>query len=111
MRQLQKMGSLGQLAEIMPGFSRVASRLSNEESERRLKKMEAIISSMTYEERHSPSILTGSRRNRIAKGSGTTLKDVNQVLNQFYQVQKLTKSLTRGKLPKNMMDMLGMRFK
>ena len=105
MRQLHRMGSLGQLVEMIPGFSKLAPRLPEDEGEERLKKVEAIILSMTYEERHNPAIINGSRRRRIARGSGTTPKDVNQLLNQFYQVQKLTHSLTHGKLPRNMMNM------
>jgi signal recognition particle subunit SRP54 len=105
MRQLRRMGSLGQLVEMIPGFSKLAPHLPEDEGEERLKKVEAIILSMTYEERHNPAIINGSRRRRIARGSGTTPKDVNQLLNQFYQVQKLTQSLTRGKLPRNMMNM------
>jgi signal recognition particle subunit SRP54 len=101
-RQIGKMGALGQLIELVPGLSRVAPHLPDDEGEKRLKKIEAIISSTTYEERHNPNIITGSRRRRIARGSGTTPQDVNQLLNQFYQLQKLTKSLARGKLPKNM---------
>jgi len=108
MRQLHKMGSLGHLLEMIPGASRFTARLSDDESEKQLKKTEAIILSMTYEERHNPAIIDGRRRSRIARGSGTTSKDVNQLLNQFREVQKLTKSLTRGKMPKNMGPMFGM---
>lgn len=99
--QLHKMGALGQLVELVPGLSRISPHLPNDEGEKRLKKVEAIISSTTYEERHNPNIINGSRRRRIARGSGTTPQDVNQLLNQFYQLEKLTKSLARGKLPKN----------
>ncbi|MFW6118491.1 MAG: signal recognition particle protein [Chloroflexota bacterium] len=102
MRQIHRMGSLGRLAEMVPGFSKVASYLPDDESEKRLKKIEAIILSMTYEERRNPALIDGKRRSRIARGSGTTSKDVNQLLNQFREMQKLTKSLTRGKLPKKM---------
>jgi signal recognition particle subunit SRP54 len=102
MRQIHKMGSLGRLVEMMPGFSRFASHLPDDQGEKQLKKMEAIILSMTYEERRNPAIIDGKRRSRIAHGSGTTSKDVNQVLNQFREIQKLTKSLSRGKLPKKM---------
>jgi signal recognition particle subunit SRP54 len=108
MRQIHKMGSLGRLAEMIPGFSKLASRLPDDEGEKQLKKIEAIISSMTYEERRNPAIIDGKRRSRIARGSGTTSNDVNQLLNQFREIQKLTKSLTRGKLPKNMGPMFGM---
>jgi signal recognition particle subunit SRP54 len=111
MRQLHKMGSLGHLVEMIPGASRFASRLSDDQSEKQLKKTEAIILSMTYEERRNPAIIDGRRRSRIARGSGTTSKDVNQLLNQFREVQKLTKSLTRGKLPKNIGPMFGLPSK
>jgi signal recognition particle subunit SRP54 len=104
MRQIHKMGSLGQLVEMLPGFSRAASHLSEQEGEERLKLMQAIIFSMTAEERHNPSIINGSRRRRIALGSGTTPRDVNQLLNQFQQVQKLTRSLGKGKFH-NMMNL------
>jgi signal recognition particle subunit SRP54 len=102
MRQIHKMGSLGRLVEMMPGFSKLASHLPDDQGEKQLKKIEAMILSMTYEERRNPAIIDGKRRSRIARGSGTTSKDVNQLLNQFRQMQKLTKSLTRGKLPKKM---------
>jgi signal recognition particle subunit SRP54 len=102
MRQIHKMGSLGRLAEMIPGFSKFAPNLPDIGGEKHLKKIEAIILSMTYEERHNPAIIDGKRRSRIARGSGTTSKDVNQLLNQFREMQKLTKSLTRGKLPKKM---------
>jgi len=109
MRQIHRMGSLGRLAEMIPGFSKFAPYLPDVEGEKQLKKIEAIILSMTYEERRNPAIIDGRRRSRIARGSGTTSKDVNQLLNQFREIQKLTKSLTRGKLPKKpgtMLDML-----
>jgi len=102
MHQIHRMGSLGRLAEMIPGFSKFAPYLPDDEGEKRLKKIEAIILSMTCEERRNPAIIDGRRRSRIARGSGTTSKDVNQLLNQFREIQKLTKSLTRGKLPKKM---------
>jgi len=102
MRQIHRMGSLGRLVEMIPGVSKFAPYLPDDEGAKQLKKIEAIILSMTYEERHNPAIIDGRRRSRIARGSGTTSKDVNQLLNQFREIQKLTKSLTRGKLPKKM---------
>jgi len=108
MRQIHKMGSLGRLVEMIPGFSKFGPSLPDDQGEKQLKKIEAIISSMTYEERRNPGIIDGKRRSRIARGSGTTSKDVNQLLNQFRQIQKLTKSLTRGKVPKQMGTMLDM---
>jgi len=107
MRQIHKMGSLGRLVEMIPGFSRFASHLPDDEGEKQLRKIEAIIQSMTYEERRNPAVIDGKRRSRIARGSGTTSKDVNQLLNQFREIQKLTKSLSRGKAPGNIGNILG----
>ncbi len=107
LRQIYKMGPLSQLLEMLPGFSRLASYLPDDEGEKRLRKVEAMILSMTPQERQSPAIIDGSRRKRIARGSGTRPQDVNQLLSQFYQMQKLTKSITQGKLPKNLMGKFG----
>ncbi|MFU8796767.1 MAG: signal recognition particle protein [Dehalococcoidia bacterium] len=111
MRQIHKMGSLGRLVEMIPGFSKVSSHLSDVDGEKQMKKIEAIILSMTYEERRNPAIIDGKRRSRIARGSGTTSRDVNQLLNQFREMQKITRSMTRGKMPKNMGAMLNMPLK
>jgi len=111
LRQIRRMGSLGQLLEMIPGFSKLASYVPDDGEEKQFKKVEAIILSMTPEERHNPAIINGSRRYRIARGSGTTPRDVNQLLNQFYQIQKLTKSMGRGKLPRSVMNMLNIPFK
>ncbi|MBN2462777.1 MAG: signal recognition particle protein [Dehalococcoidia bacterium] len=107
LRQIKKMGSLTQLVELLPGFSKFASSIPQGDEESRMRKIEAIILSMTLEERHTPAIIGGSRRRRIAKGSGTTPADVNQLLNQFYQMQKLAKMAAQGRLPKNLTGMLG----
>src|SRR4030043_2252954 len=103
LRQIKKMGSLNQLVELLPGFSKIASGISESGSEDRLRKIESIILSMTVDERRNPAIIGGSRRRRIAKGSGTTPGDINQLLNQFYQMQKLAKMAATGRLPKNLM--------
>lgn len=105
LRQIKKMGSVSQLLEMLPGFSKVAPNISESGSEEQLKKIESIILSMTTEERRNPTIIGGSRRKRIARGSGTTSGDVNQLLNQFSQMKKLAKMAATGKLPKNMMGM------
>jgi signal recognition particle subunit SRP54 len=107
LRQLKKMGSLTQLAELLPGFSKLAAGLQQGVGESKMQKIEAIILSMTLEERRNPAIIGGSRRRRIARGSGTTTSDINQMLNQFNQMQKLAKMAAQGKLPKNLMGMLG----
>jgi len=104
---VKKMGSLSQMAEMIPGFSKIASRLPAGAEESQLKKIEAIILSMTPEERRNPSIIGGSRRRRIAKGSGMQSQDINKVLNQFNQMKKLMKMGAKGKLPRNLMGMFG----
>ncbi|MEW6141919.1 MAG: signal recognition particle protein [Chloroflexota bacterium] len=106
-KEVKKMGSLAQIAEMMPGMGKFASQIDGEAGEKMLKRFEAIIQSMTPEERRNPSIIGGSRRKRIARGSGATTADVNQVLNQYQQVQKLTKFAAKGKLPKNLARMFG----
>jgi signal recognition particle subunit SRP54 len=107
LKAIKKMGPIGQLAEMLPGMSKVASQLPEEEQEAQLKKAEAIIQSMTPQERANPSLIGGSRRKRIARGSGTHTHDINQLLNQFTQMQKIMKMGAAGKLPKNMMGMFG----
>ncbi len=102
---VKKMGPVAQLAEMLPGMSRLAGKLPDGAQEEQMKKVEAIIFSMTPEERRTPNIIGGSRRRRIARGSGTRPQDVNQLLNQFHQMQKLMKMGSRGKLPRNMMSM------
>jgi signal recognition particle subunit SRP54 len=100
MRQMKKMGPLNQLLEMIPGMSGTTKKLPD--SEKELKKVEAIILSMTTEERRSPNIIDGSRRRRIARGSGTTPQDINQLLNRFKQMQKLLKMTAGGKMPRNL---------
>ena len=96
LRAVQRMGPLSQIMEMVPGFPKIKDRLSPEELDgARLKKVEAIVLSMTRGERRNPDILNGSRRRRIAQGSGTTVQDVNQLLNQFRQMQKLMKQMSR----------------
>ncbi len=102
---VKKMGPIAQLVEMLPGMSQLAGRLPEGREEKQLKKVEAIILSMTPEERHNPNMIGGSRRRRIARGSGTKPQDVNQLLNQFYQMQKLVKMGVSGKVPRNLMGM------
>ena len=108
LQQLKRMGPLSQVMEMIPGLSGVAGRVSpNELDEGDLKKVEAVIHSMTPHERQHPEIIGGSRRRRIAKGSGTTPRDVNQLLNQFSQMRKLMRQMTSGKGRKRMMRQVG----
>ena len=106
MQQIRQMGSLDQLMEMIPGMNQLAKRLpAGALDEGQFKQIEAIISSMTLEERRAPNMINGSRRRRISRGSGTTLQEVNQLLNQFRQVQKMMRNFSQGKGPKGLMGM------
>jgi len=94
MQQVKKMGSLEQLMGMIPGFSAAKQVKDLELGEKKLQSIEAIICSMTLKERRKPEILDGSRRRRIATGSGTTVQEVNRMLKEFEQARKLVKSLT-----------------
>ena len=104
LKEIRKMGPLSQLMEMLPGVNKLAGRVSDDEQEKNLKKIEAIVQSMTMEEKQHPEVINGSRRKRIAKGSGTTLQDINQFLNQFQQMRKLMKSGMGGKFNKKMLQ-------
>ena len=94
LRQVRKMGPLGQLLEMMPGgMGQLAKQISPDDAERQLKMTEAIISSMTTVERRRPDVLNASRRRRIATGSGTQVQDVNRLIKQYREAQKLFKTI------------------
>ena len=98
LQQLKGMGPLSQVMEMVPGLSSITGRISEAElSDDKLNRVEAVIRSMTAEERRHPEIIGGSRRRRIARGSGTTPQDVNQLLNQFRQMQKMMRQMTSAK--------------
>jgi len=102
LQQVKKMGPIGQLLDMIPGFSRGAHKLPANMSvdEQQVKRVEAMVLSMTHEERHHPEIIDGSRKRRISRGSGTTPQEVNQLLNQFRQMQKLMKQMSSGRMPR-----------
>ncbi len=98
LRQIQNMGSLASILEMLPGARNLRAKLpAGALDERRLRRTEAIISSMNMWERRRPERIDGSRRRRIAAGSGTTPADVNQLLSQFRQMQKFMKQAASGK--------------
>jgi signal recognition particle subunit SRP54 len=100
LQQLKSMGPISQLLEMVPGMSKLKGQLSTDElDEGHLAKIEAVIRSMTPQERQRPEMIGGSRRKRISRGSGTTPQDVNQLLNQFRQAQKMMRQMTTGKGP------------
>ena len=89
LQQIKKMGSLDQLADMIPGMSG-----NFQVDEEQMKRTEAMIRSMTVQERHNPRIINGSRRMRIARGSGTTVQDVNRLLKQFSQMNRMVRQFT-----------------
>src|SRR5919108_4372795 len=109
MQQMRKMGGLAQVLDMIPGLNQLTRRpeLQSALTDKQFKRVEAIIQSMTLRERGNPAIIDGSRRRRIAKGSGTSVQEVNQLLNQFRQMQGMMKDLSRGKIPRGMAGLFG----
>ncbi|MDX1999662.1 MAG: signal recognition particle protein [Thermoanaerobaculia bacterium] len=105
LRQIRKMGPLGQLMEMMPKvgpFKSLKGLDTSQVDDRELKRIEAIINSMTREERRRPEILSGNRRQRVARGSGTQIQDVNRLLKQYKMMRKMMKGMKGGFLGKAM---------
>lgn len=94
LQEVKKMGPLSQVMGMIPGMNRLPKDV--EIDERGLVRIEAIIRSMTFEERRNPSLLNGSRRRRIALGSGTSVQEVNRLMKQYEQMQKMMKTLSKG---------------
>jgi len=96
LRQMRKMGPLSQILEMLPGqIGAVARKVDPHEAENQLKSVEAIINSMTKDERRDPKLLNASRRRRIAAGSGKDVQEVNRVLKQFRDTQRIIKQLQK----------------
>jgi signal recognition particle subunit SRP54 len=96
LKQVRKMGSMQQLMDMLPGgMGNVTKNVDPKEAESQLKRTEAIINSMTVRERRDPDILNASRRRRIAAGSGTEVQDVNKMIKQFRETQRLIKTLQK----------------
>jgi signal recognition particle subunit SRP54 len=95
LQQLKRMGPLSQLVKMLPSLPGVGKLKGMDVDDSQLVKVQAIIQSMTAQERRHPSIITGSRRERIARGSGTTAQDVNRLLKNFEQTKKLIKQFGR----------------
>jgi signal recognition particle subunit SRP54 len=99
LNQIRKMGSLGGIMRLMPGMTKEMRSAAANVDDGELNKIEAIIRSMTLRERREPSIIDGSRRSRIAKGSGSSVSAVNQLLKQFDQMKKMMKQMGGGGMP------------
>ena len=104
-RQMQRMGGLTGLLDKMPGMQQMPAGIGDRERE--LGKIEAIINSMTPGERRFPAVINGSRKKRIASGSGTQIQDINRLLKQFNRMQKMMKKLTRKGGMENMVRAMG----
>jgi len=99
LKQLKRMGPITQLLEMVPGMGHALKDVNQEDVDRQLRLTEAIINSMTPVERERPKLLNASRRKRIAAGSGTSVPEVNQLLNQFQQMQRMMKKMSNSKRP------------
>ncbi len=105
---LQKMGSLGDLLGMIPGFKKIASQVDSEQAQQELGRIKAIIDSMTKQERRNHLILNGSRRTRIASGSGTSVQEVNRFIKQFEQTRKMMKKVAKSGGGRGMMRGFGL---
>ncbi len=111
LKMVSKIGGIGQIASMIPGFSKIKDKFNPEAAEKEFKKINAIINSMTEKERLNPAILNGGRRKRISAGSGTSVNDVNIFINKFEEVKKMMKSFKGGKLGslKNLKNLGGIK--
>lgn len=105
--QIKKMGNIKDLASMIPGMGKALKNVDIDDDA--FKGIEAIIYSMTPEERENPTILNGSRRKRIADGSGTTIQEVNRLIKQFDETRKMMRMMTQGKNMSRMMNAMKMR--
>lgn len=97
LRQVRKMGPIAQVLEMLPGgMGQLARQIDPQDAERQLKMTEAIISSMTKDERHHPHVLNANRRRRIASGSGTQVQDVNRLIKQYLEAQRMFKNIKKS---------------
>ena len=108
LQKIKKMGPVSQLLGMVPGMDKLRGQIDQEEAEKRMKRVEAIINSMTLKERNNPKVLNASRRQRIAQGSGVQVRDVNEVLKQFRDMQGLMSQLRKGRFP-NIPGLSGLR--
>ena len=106
LQQIKKMGSLSSLMGMIPGVDRIMK--GKEIDDKPLRQVEAVINSMTLKERTNPDIINGARRKRIAGGSGTSIQDVNRVIKQFYDMQKMIKTFKKGRGMNNMLRNMGL---
>ena len=107
LQQMRNMGGLGNLMDKLPGMPGMQQKIDMDKGNKEFIKLEAIISSMTTQERRKPDVINGSRKKRIAAGSGTQIQDVNRLLKQFTQMQKMMKKFSKKGGMKNFMRGMG----
>jgi signal recognition particle subunit SRP54 len=107
LQKVRQMGPIDQLLGMIPGMSQAMKGQNLQVEEKQFKRIEAVIQSMTPYERRNPDIIGTSRKRRIARGSGTTTAEVNKLLNQFREMQKMMKMFSRGKMPRGLGALMG----
>lgn len=108
LKQMRNMGGMASMMSKMPGMGQLPDNVKSQMDDKVLVRMEAIINSMTHQERAKPEIIKGSRKRRIAMGSGMQVQDVNRLLKQFDDMQRMMKKMKNGGLAKMMRGMKGM---
>jgi signal recognition particle subunit SRP54 len=100
-RKIKRMGTVGKILDMVPGMGRLKKQMdfNDQDAQDRMKRVEAIILSMTSKERQKPKVLNGSRKRRIAQGSGTSVQEVNQLLRQFRDMKKMIEQIKNGRMP------------
>jgi signal recognition particle subunit SRP54 len=106
MKMMRRMGGIASIASMIPGLNKLTKDIDSDQAEREMKRIEAIILSMTPRERRNHGIIDGSRRKRIARGSGTSVEEINRLLKQFTEMKKMMQKLAKGGLG-GLMNMFG----
>ena len=108
-QQIKKMGPLNELMAMIPGFGKISKELTPDMTEKQMKRIEAMINSMTFKERRNPDLLNASRKRRVAQGSGTSVQEINQLITQFRSTQKLMKQLSSNLRMRGLGGLMGRR--
>ena len=95
LQTMKKMGSIGELMDLIPGGRKLSQKMDMTQADREFKRVEAIINSMTIGEQRNPTILNGSRRRRIAQGSGTSVTEINRLIKQFMEMRKMMQRMNQ----------------
>jgi signal recognition particle subunit SRP54 len=107
MQQMAAMGGIGSLMDKLPGMNQIPDKVKSQVNDKEINRLIAIVNSMTPQEREFPAVIKGSRKKRIAAGSGTQVQDINKLLKQFAQMQKMMKKMKGGGMAKMLRGMGG----